>query len=69
MSCEPINLQPVKAAVSAEIRNATACFPRAPDGGNGALFYLSKIIIFLINQFIIIIFKRKENAQFSNMDA
>ena len=33
-----MNLQPIKAAVSAEILSATACFPRAPDGGGGALF-------------------------------
>ncbi|KAL9393963.1 hypothetical protein Peur_013248 [Populus x canadensis] len=36
--CAPINLQLMKAAVSADIRSATACFPRAPYGGNGALF-------------------------------
>jgi hypothetical protein len=33
-----MNLQLIKAAVSADIRSATACFPRAPDGGKGALF-------------------------------
>lgn len=33
-----MNLQLIKAAMSADIRSATACFPRAPDGGDGALF-------------------------------
>lgn len=28
----------MKAALSADIRSATPCFPNAPDGGSGALF-------------------------------
>lgn len=33
-----MNLQFMNAAVSADILNATACFPSAPDGGGGATF-------------------------------
>lgn len=33
-----MNLQLLKAALSPEIRKATACFPSAPEGGKGALF-------------------------------
>jgi len=43
VSCAPKNLQPTNAAVSAEILNATACFPIAPGAGTGVVFCIHNI--------------------------
>jgi hypothetical protein len=40
-------LQPKNDAVSAEILNATACFPIAPGAGTGKVFYIHISLLWL----------------------
>lgn len=49
MSCAPKNLQPQNVAVSADILNATACFPTAPGAGTGVVFCIHKQHLICLN--------------------
>ena len=57
-----MKLQFINAAVSADIRSATACFPKAPDGGDGALFYLNQWNFVRTEQIAITIYQTQECA-------